>query len=104
MKVIKMLSEMIADELEGAENYITEALKFKDDHPGLADVLYEISTQEMRHVNMLHEQVSAIIKKHREAHGDPPAAMMAIYEWEHGKQIDKAKEVKILQSHYRDGA
>lgn len=103
MKIIKELSEMIEEELEGAENYAENALKYKSDFPSLADVLYEISTQEMRHVNMLHEEVSKLIRYHREKHGEPPPAMMAIYEWEHKKEIERAKVVKILQSQYRDG-
>ena len=103
MKIIRTLVDMIDDELEGAENYIECALKYKEEMPGLANTFYEISTQEMRHVNMLHEEVSQIIKMHRERHGEPPAAMLAIYEWQHEKSIERAKEIKILQSQYRDG-
>jgi Mn-containing catalase len=103
MTIIKDLVDMIEDELEGAEHYIKYALTNKAEMPQLSDVLYEISTQEMRHVNMLHDEVARIIKNHRERHGDPPAAMLAIYEWQHEKSIDKAKEIKILQSQYREG-
>lgn len=103
MKIIKELSDMIEDELEGAENYVRAAIENKEEHRELANVFYEISTQEMRHVNMLHEEIVKIIKKHRESHGEPPATMMAIYEWQHNKHIEKSKGVKILQEHYRDG-
>ena len=103
MKLIKILTEMIEDELEGAEHYAECALTYKEEHPQLANTLYEISTQEMRHVNLLHEEVAGIIKKHRETHGEPPAAMMEIYEWMHIRHIEMAKEVKILQSQFRDG-
>lgn len=103
MKIIKTLTDMIDEELDGAKNYVEHALKYKAEHPDLADVFYEISTQEMRHVNMLHEEVVKIINRHREEHGEPPAAMKAIYEWEHEKEIDRAKEIKILQTQYREG-
>lgn len=103
MKIIKTLTDMIEDELEGAEHYAECALMYKEDHPQLANTLYEISTQEMRHVNLLHEEVVAVIKKHREAHGEPPAAMLEIYEWVHIRQIEIAKEIKILQSQFREG-
>ena len=103
MKIIKELSEMIEEELEGAENYAKMALHYKTEHPGLADVFYEISTQEMRHVNMLHDEVAKVIKNHREKHGEPPAPMMAIYDYMHERHIEEAKEIKILQQQYREG-
>ena len=102
MKIIKELSEMIEDELEGAENYAKQAIHLKADYPGLAGTLYEISTQEVRHVNMLHDEVVKLIKAHRETHGEPPAVMMAIYDWQHNRQIEELKEIKILQSQFRE--
>lgn len=102
MKIIKYLSEMIEDELEGAEDYAKQAIHYKADHPGLAETLYEISTQEVRHVNLLHDEVVKLIKAHRESHGEPPPAMMAIYEWQHNRQIEKMKEIKILQNQFRE--
>jgi hypothetical protein len=68
-------------------------------------VYYAISyrvLQEVRHVNMLHDEVVKLIKSYRESYGDPPPAMMAIYEWQHNRQIEKMKEVKILQNQFRE--
>lgn len=103
MKIIKEISEMIEDELEGAEHYAECALRHKIEHPALADVFYEISTQEMRHVNMLHDEVTKLIKAQREKGGETPAVMMAIWEWQHERHIEWAKEIKILQNQYREG-
>lgn len=103
MKIIKKLVEMIEDELEGAERYAKCAIAYKDEYPRLASTLYEISTQEMRHVNLLHDEVAAFIKKHRESHGEPPAAMMAVWEWQHERHIEEAKEIKILHQQYQEG-
>ena len=103
MKIIKELSEMIEEELDGAENYARCALKHKEDSPALSNVFYEISTQEMRHVHMLHDEVVKLIKTHREKHGEPPAAMMAVYEYVHKKHIDKLAEAKRYQELYRNG-
>ena len=101
MKIIKEISEMIVDELEGAEEYVEHALRCKENHPALARVFYEISLQEMNHVNMLHTEVAKIIEHHRKEHGEPPAAMMAVYDYLHEKHIKKAAEIKVLQAHYR---
>lgn len=101
MKIIKEISEMIEDELSGAKHYIEKALHCKDENPALARVFYEISLQEMNHVNMLHGEVAKIIERHRKEHGEPPAPMMAVYDYLHEKHIDKANKVKVYQAQYR---
>lgn len=101
MKIIRDLVEMIDDELEGAEEYAKSAIHYKSEMPNLADAFYEIANQEMRHVNILHDQVVAIIKKHREEHGEPPAAMLSIWEWQHKKHIEESAEVRRLLDMYR---
>lgn len=103
MTIIKRISEMIAEELEGAEHYAKCALKYRDEHPTLAKTMYDISTDEMRHVDLLHAEVVRIIKAYRERSGEPPAAMMAVYEYLHDKQIDEANEVRMYQAQYREG-
>ena len=101
MQIIKKLSDMIEDELEGAEEYIKCALKHKEEHPQLAKVFNEISTEEMRHVNLLHEQVAKIIQDYRKEHGDPPAPMLAVYDYLHEKHIDKAAKIRAMQMQFR---
>jgi bacterioferritin (cytochrome b1) len=101
MKIIKELTELVEEELEDAEKYIKLAFAHKDDNASLAKTFYELSTQEMNHVAMLHEEVVKIIEEHRKIKGDPPAAMMAVYDYLHKKHIDKASEIKVLQAEYR---
>ena len=76
------------------------ALEEREAHPELARTLYNISTQEMEHMAMLHTGVVDLIEKYREEKGEPPAAMMAVYEYLHTKQIDAAAEVKSIQALY----
>lgn len=102
MKIIKKLSEMIEEELDGAEEYAKCALHYKEEHPMVAKTLFEISLQEMNHVEMLHNDVKEIIEKHRKEHGEPPAAMLAVYEYLHEKDIDKATKIKLYQSQYKE--
>ena len=101
MKLIKELTELVEEELKDAEKYIKLAFVHKDDNASLAKTFYELSTQEMNHVAMLHEEVVKIIEEHRKIKGDPPAAMMAVYDYLHKKHIDKASEIKVLQAEYR---
>lgn len=103
MKIIKRISDMIADELEGAEEYAKCAIKYKDDHPTLAKTFYDISTDEMRHVSLLHDEIVKLIETYRKEHGEPPAAMLAVYDYLHEKQIEEANEVRGYQAQYRGG-
>ena len=86
MEIIKKLSEQIGEEVEDAENYAKLALLYQSTHPELSKTYYDLSTEEMHHVDMLHANVTRIIEKHRKEHGEPPAPMMAVYEYLHKKR------------------
>lgn len=101
MKIIKELSEMIEEELEGAEEYAKNAVFYKTDNPMLAKTFYDISIEEMRHVDMLHNEVVSIIEKHKREHGEPPAPMLAVYEFLHKRNIEWAAEIRSYQNEFR---
>lgn len=102
MKIIKMLSEMIEEELEDAEKYAKHALKTKEHNATLAKAFYDLSQQEMEHVNRLHTEVVKIIEAYRKEHGEPPEAMLAVYEYLHEKQITKAGIIKSHQAQFHE--
>jgi Mn-containing catalase len=101
MKLIKELTERIEEEIDGAEEYIKEAIKLKHEHPSLAKTLYDISNQEMSHIDMLHSEVVKLIEEHRRTHGEPPAPMMAVYQYLHERHIDKVNNIRMLQNEYK---
>ena len=101
MKIIKKLSDYIDDELKGAKKYAKCALKHKEKDPELAKMFYNMSLQEMEHVNELHKQVVAFIDKYRKESGDPPSSMMAVYNYLHEKHIDEAAEIKAMQAMFK---
>ena len=101
MKLLQRLVELIEDEICDVKKYAEMASELKAEHPSLAQTLYTISTQEDTHQAMLHSEVVKIIEDHRKTHGDPPAAMLAVYEYLHKRHIEKMAEAKRYQEMYR---
>lgn len=102
MKIIENLSDMIAEEIDDAKKYAECALKHKYDNRSLADVFYTLSIEELKHMNLLHGEVTKIIEQHRKTNGEPPASMLAVYDYLHKKQIDRTAEVKTMQAMYKE--
>ena len=50
---------------------------------------------------LLHNEVVDIIESYRREKGEPPEAMLAVYEYLHKRQIDRSGEVKALQAMYK---
>jgi len=101
MKIIKCLSELIEEELHDADKYIDLAMKWKADEPDTADLFYELSTEEMGHVEKLHEEVKELIEEYRKEHGEPPKEMMVLYEYLHDKHIADATHIRVKQGIYK---
>ena len=101
MKLIRDIEEMIEDEIHDIKKYAQMAAKVKDEHPGLAQTLYNISVQEDAHHAALHNEVTKIVEEHRRTHGAPPAEMMAVYDYLHKRHIDKLAEARKYQDIYK---
>lgn len=101
MKVIKCLAEKIEEELHDASEYVELAIKWKNEQPETADLFYELSKEEMGHMEKLHERATELIEEHREKHGEPPEGMMTLYNYLHDKHMAKATEIRVKQGMYK---
>ncbi len=97
MKIIKCLVENIRDEMHDAEKCAKLAIEHKADYPDIAESFLTLSKQEVNHANILHSHVERLIRNFRDENGEPPASMLAVYEWEHDKMIDSMARTRALQ-------
>lgn len=100
MQVIKDLSENIEATLDAAECNIKKAMKYKLDFPLAAKAFYNQSVLLMDSIKAQHDAVVALIETYRKDKGEPPAPMMAIYNYLHERQMNLAAGVKNLQDVY----
>ena len=101
MKIIKCLVKKIEEEMHDAEEYAKLAFQYRGEYPEVSDVFLTLSRQEVTHVNMLHTQAERLIKDYRDEGNDPPAAMLAVYQWEHEKLMDGMARIKTMQDMIR---
>lgn len=102
MKLIRDLEELIEEEIHDIKKYAKMAAEVKQDHPALAQVLYTISTQEDGHQAAIHGEVVKIIEQYRKTNGEPPAAMIAVYDFMHKRSIDKLADARRYQEVYKN--
>lgn len=102
MKVIKYLVEDIQEEMEGAEHYAKLATQHKDEDRALADAYSRLAEAELTHVDALHAQIVRLIQEYKASGAGPvPAAMQAVWDWEHEKMVDTITKIKALLSVYK---
>ena len=100
MQIIKCLSEDIEIALECAEDNVKKAIMYKDEYPVAAKAFYTKSTMLMDSIKPLHDAVVTLIETYKKEKGEPPAPMMAIYNYMHERHIMKAAAIKNLQDMY----
>ena len=96
MKVIKCLSEDIEATLDMAEENIKKAIMYSTESPVAAKAFYMKSVTLMDSIKPQHDAVVALIEGYKKEKGEPPAPMMAIYDYMHERHIAKAAAIKSL--------
>ena len=94
------MSEDIEATMDMAENNIKTAIMYKNDYPIAAKSFYTKSMTLMDSIKPLHDAVVALIEAYRKEAGDPPAPMLAIYNYMHQRHLGKAAAIKNLQDMY----
>ena len=102
MKTIRVLSEVIENALEFAEDRIDDAMDIKADSPEAARVLGDFAESIMDWVTNVHAATTKIITDYRKANGEPPEPMMNVYDYLHKKHIDHAAKVRAMYQMFRD--
>lgn len=100
MQVIKEMCEDIEKTLDMAECNIKKAVEYKIDFPTASQAFYNKSLTLMNIIKGQHDTVVAIIEAYRKERGEPPAPMMAVYNYLHERQISQAAAIRNLQDIY----
>ena len=96
MKAIKEIVEDIREELDGAKHYAEKAVKMWDTDRDAATAYADMARQELSHADRLHGLAVKAINAERAKGVEPPAAMQAVWEWEHEKMIDATARIRHL--------
>lgn len=59
MKIIECLNDKISEELSDSESYANLALKYKESDKETAKLFYDLSLEETKHYNKLHDRAVA---------------------------------------------
>ncbi len=101
MTEIKLLMEHIEDELDDACTYAKLALEYKNTDPEMAKLFSNLSSEEMNHMNLLHNSVVSHIENYKRTKGEPPEGMKYLYEYVHKRDMDRAEKVAALQAMFK---
>ena len=101
MKIIKCIAEKIGEVLHDADAYIELANRWKDEQPETANMFYELSTEEMGHVDKLHDEVTRLISDYRQKTGEPPKDMLTLWNYLHEKHMAEAMRIKVKQGMFK---
>lgn len=101
MKIIKLLTDLIDEELCDAEKYAKLALEHKESDAEVAQMFFQLSQEELKHMATLHTADVNIVKKHMNDTDPRTEGMKIAHEILHERAMEKEKEVRILLDMYR---
>ena len=102
MDRLKLLYSLIDDELADSMKYGEKAMKFRDTHPAMAELFYSLSLEEMKHKNMLHNQLVKEMNDCIEKHPDKGPAIDAVYDLMNERQTEWENSIRNYQTAFRE--
>lgn len=101
MEDIKCLMRHVKEEVDDARHYIKDALAIKGTNPETASLYYQLSGEEITHMNTLHKEVVRMIEVYRREKGAVPEPMMVLYKYLHEEAMDELERVSALREMYK---
>lgn len=98
MRKIKMLVKDMREELCDAEKYAKRSAEFKDDDRELSSMYRQLAEQELAHADQQHSHAVALIREYKQSGKETPAAMQAVWDWEHEQMIEHEAEIRAMLS------
>ena len=103
MKVIRDLICVTKDELKDAAKAANLAMKYKGIDQASAEIFAAIAKQKLDNAaGMLHNREVALIKEYNSSGKTAPAAMQAVWDWEHEQLMEDVTEIGMMLKTYRD--
>ena len=87
--------------LDAAEEAIKQALIYKNEWPDVAQKYYLDSIDLINMHQRYHDQIIVLINGYKKEKGEPPAPMMAIYNYMHERLIEQFAKIKAWQEEFK---
>ena len=103
MKIIRDMICVSKDELKDAAKAARMAMKYKGVDNTSADIFANIAKQKLENANgILHSREVSLIKEYNASGKTAPAAMQAVWDWEHEQLMEDAVEIEMMLKTYRE--
>ena len=70
MEIPECMPKLIAEEAEDAMKYANLALEHQKDHPELANMFMQLSTEELRHMKMISDKMAGMVETLHEQYNE----------------------------------
>ena len=102
MERLKLLFSLIDDELADSMKYGEKAMHYKDIDYAMAELFYSLSLEEMKHKNMLHNQLVKEMQECIENHPERDIEIHAVYDVLNERQVEWENSIRHYQSAFRE--